>query len=55
MSNILDSALPPWRLRPDTWPEHQHPASCTAWKKKEKEKEKEKEEKEKEKIGRAHV
>ena len=39
--NVLNSALPPHRLRPDTRPEHQDPVSHTAQKKSE-EKEKEK-------------
>ena len=28
-SNVLNSALPPKRLRPDTWPEH--PALSATW------------------------
>ena len=36
-SNVLDSALPPWRLRPDTWLEYQDPASHTAQKESKKE------------------
>ena len=36
-SSVLDSALPPWRLRPDMRPEHQDPDSHTAQKKKKKE------------------
>ena len=30
-SNVLNSALPPQRLRPDTRPEHQDPVSHMAW------------------------
>ena len=41
-SNVLVSALPPWRLRPDTRPEHQDPASHMAWKKRKKKKKKKK-------------
>ena len=29
-SSVLNSALPPPRLRPHTWPEHQYPVSHTA-------------------------
>ena len=29
-SNVQNSALPPQRLRPDTWPEHQDPVSHMA-------------------------
>ena len=32
-SNVLKLVLPPPRLRPDTWPEHQDPVSHTAQKK----------------------
>ena len=32
-SNVLDSTVPPQRLKPDTWLEHQDPASHTAQKK----------------------
>ena len=35
-NNVLNSALPPQRHRPDTWPEHQDPVSHTAQKKREK-------------------
>ena len=35
-SNILNSSLPPHRLRPDTRPEYQDPVSHTAQKKREK-------------------
>ena len=42
MVNILDSALSPLRLRPDSWPEHEDPASHMAWKKKKKKKKKRK-------------
>ena len=38
VSNVLNSALPPQRLRPDTRPEHRDPVSHTAWKKKGKKK-----------------
>ena len=41
-SSVLDSALPPWRLRPDRWLEHHDPASHTAWKKRKKKKKKKK-------------
>ena len=34
--NVLNLALPPQRLRPDTRPEHQDPASHTAQKKRKK-------------------
>ena len=34
-SNVLNLALPPQRLRPDTRPEHQDPVSNTAQKKRE--------------------
>ena len=37
-SNVLKSALPPQRLRPDTRLEHQDPVSHTALKKREKKK-----------------
>ena len=30
MSSVLNSAVPPQRLRPDTQPEHQDPVSRTA-------------------------
>ena len=36
-SNVLNSALPPQRLRPDTWPEQKDPVSHTAQKKREEE------------------
>ena len=39
-SIVLDSALPPRRLRPDTRPEYQDPASHTAEKKRKKERKK---------------
>ena len=49
-TNVLNSALPPQRLRPDPWPEHQDPVSHTAQKKREKKRKKErKKEKEREK------
>ena len=35
-SNVLNSALPPQRLRPDTWPEHQDRASYKGQKKRKK-------------------
>ena len=35
-SSVMDSALPPWRLRPDTQLEHQDPVSHTAQKKRKK-------------------
>ena len=35
---LLDSALPPWRLMPDTRLKHQDPASHTAQKKRKKKK-----------------
>ena len=38
-SNVLDSVLPPQRLRPDTQPQHQDPVSHMAQKKREKKKE----------------
>ena len=38
MSNVLNPALPPQRLRTDTRPEHQDPVSHTAQKKMEKKK-----------------
>ena len=34
-TNVLNSALPTQRRRPDTWPEHQDPVSHTAQKKRE--------------------
>ena len=37
-TNVLNLALPPQRLRADTWPEHQDPASHPAQKKREKKK-----------------
>ena len=40
-TNVLISALPPQRLRADTWPEHQDPVSHTAQKKREKKRKKE--------------
>ena len=49
-TNVLNLALPPQRLRPDTKPEHQDPISHTGQKKREKERKKEGErEREKEK------
>ena len=36
-SSVLDSALPPQRLRPDAWPEDKDPASHMAQKKRKKE------------------
>ena len=42
-SNVLNSALPSERLRPDTQLEHQEPVSHTAQKKREKMKERKKE------------
>ena len=41
-SNVLNLVLPPQRLRPDTWPEHQDPVSHTAQKKREGKKRKKK-------------
>ena len=38
LSNILNSAVPPQRLRTDTQPEHQDPVCHTAQKKREKKK-----------------
>ena len=57
-TNVLNSGLPPQRLRPVTQPEHQDPISLTAQKrreekyerKKERKKEKKKERKRKNKI-----
>ena len=40
-TNVLISALPPQRHKPDTWPEHQDPVSHMAQKKREKERKKE--------------
>ena len=31
-TNVMNSALPPQRHRPDTWPEHKDPVSHTALK-----------------------
>ena len=42
-TSVLNSALPPKRLRPDTWLEHQDPVSHTVQKKGEKRKERKKE------------
>ena len=39
-SSVLDTALPPWRLRPDTRPEHQDSVSHMAQKKRKRKKEK---------------
>ena len=39
-SNVLDLALPPWRLRPDTQLAHQVPASYVAQKKRKRKKKK---------------
>ena len=36
--HVLNSGLPPQRLRPDTWPEHQDAVSHTSQKKREKKK-----------------
>ena len=36
-TNVLNSALPPQRHRPDTWPEHEDPVSHKTLKKREKE------------------
>ena len=35
-TNVLNSALPPQRLRPDIWLEHQDPLRLSAQKKREK-------------------
>ena len=40
-TNVLNSALPPQRHRPDTWPEHQDPVSHMAQKKMEEKRERE--------------
>ena len=40
MSSVLNSALPPQRLRPDTRLEHQNPVSHMAQKKREKKRKK---------------
>ena len=40
-SNVLNSALPPQRHRPDTRPEHKYPVSHMAQKKREKKRKKE--------------
>ena len=37
-SNVLNSALPPQRFRPDTWLKHQDPVSYMAQKKRKKKK-----------------
>ena len=53
-TNVLNSALPPQRQRPDTWPEHQDPLSHTAQKKRDerkKERKKERKEERKKKEG----
>ena len=42
MDNVLKSALPPQRHRPDTHPEHQAPVSHMAQEKREKKKERKK-------------
>ena len=42
-TNVLNLALPPQRLRPDTRPEHQDLVSYTAQKKREKKKERKRE------------
>ena len=42
LSDVLNSALPPQRLRPDSQLEHQDPVSHTAQKKREKKKERKK-------------
>ena len=42
LTNVLNSALPPQRLRLDTWLEHQDPVSHMAQKKIEKKRKKEK-------------
>ena len=42
--NVLNSAVPPQRHRPDTWPEHQDPVSHMAQKKREKKIKKERKE-----------
>ena len=48
-TNVLNFDIPPQRHRPDTWLEHQDPASHTAQNKREKERKKErKKEREKE-------
>ena len=39
-TSVLNSALPPQRHRPDTWPEHQDPVIHTAQNKREKNKRK---------------
>ena len=46
-SNVLDSALPPQRLRPNPRPEHQDPASHMMGKKRKKKQKKEKKERKK--------
>ena len=53
-TNVLNSDLPPQKLRPDTWPEHQDPVSHTAQnkrEKKERKKERTKERKKERKEG----
>ena len=50
-TNVLNSALPPQRLRSDTRPEHQDPVSHTAQKKREERKKEGKEEREREREG----
>ena len=42
-TSVLNSAFPPQRHRPDTWPEDQDPVSHTAQKKREKERKKKRE------------
>ena len=46
-TKVLNSALPPQRLRPHTWPEHQDSVSHSSQKKREKKKERQKEKKNK--------
>ena len=43
-SNVLNSALPPVRLRPDNCPEHRYPVSQMPQKKREKKRKKERKE-----------
>ena len=47
LDHVLNLALPPQRLRPDTQPEHQDPVCHTAQKKREKKRERTKEKKRK--------
>ena len=42
-TNVLNSALPPWSLKPDTRPEHYNPVSHMAQKKREEKRERKKE------------